>query len=304
MLGGRAAAFAAADRTRSELDWPFYAGATSEILAGLEARARQRRRRNWRMSSSSAAALLLMAGALWWLGVGEIPDAAPVTPSLIVRKPVHRTLPDGTIVELKEGARIAIAFSPETRRVTLAAGTAHFRVVKETRPFVVDAASVTAQALGTAFSVELERGAVSVLVTEGRVAVNRETGSPASPLPEGAMPPLAVLDAGRAVSVSLASEDVAAAPHLTELAPHDFDDRMAWRIPRLEFNGTPLVEVIARVNEHNPLQFVIADAALERLALSGILRADRVDALVEMLESDFGVKAERRDGIIVLRRPR
>jgi hypothetical protein len=35
-----------------------------------------------------------------------------------------------------------------------------------------------------------------------------------------------------------------------------------------------------------------------------VLRADKVDALVAMLESDFDVKAEGQDGTIILRQGR
>jgi transmembrane sensor len=103
------------------------------------------------------------------------------------------------------------------------------------------------------------------------------------------------------VSVSLAPQTATAAPAVAEISAQEVEDRLAWRIPRLEFSGTPLREVIARVNQHNARQFVIADAALERLALSGVLRADKVDALVAMLESDFGVRAEQQGRTIVLR---
>jgi transmembrane sensor len=302
-----AAAFAAADVARTELDWPLHAGATDEILAGLERRARRRHRRRATVIATAAAAVILLVAAAWRGSPG--PDQGTATmPSMVVKVPLQQTLPDGTIVDLKEGARITTEFTARTRRVTLAQGTAHFRVTKESRPFVVDASGVTAQALGTAFSVELERGTVSVLVTEGRVAVNKdsaETATAASTAAPAAPPePLAILDAGRAVSVSIAPHTATAAPAVAEIPAQEVEDRLAWRIPRLEFSGTPLREVVARVNQHNVRQFVIADASLERLALSGVLRADKVDALVAMLESDFDVKAEGQDGTIILRQGR
>ena len=82
------------------------------------------------------------------------------------------------------------------------------------------------------------------------------------------------------------------------------EEKFSWPIPRLEFSGTPLKEVIAKINRHNRQQFVIADPTLENLALSGILRADKTDALVKMLESEFYLIAERRAQQIILRRAR
>jgi ferric-dicitrate binding protein FerR (iron transport regulator) len=54
------------------------------------------------------------------------------------------------------------------------------------------------------------------------------------------------------------------------------------------------------INRHNVQQVVIAERSLETLALSGIVRADKVDALVDLLESEFGVKCVRDEGRIVL----
>ena len=59
------------------------------------------------------------------------------------------------------------------------------------------------------------------------------------------------------------------------------------------------------MNRYNRLQFTIGDESLGALRLSGALRADKVDALVQILESDFPVRAERRGELeIVLRRAR
>jgi transmembrane sensor len=84
----------------------------------------------------------------------------------------------------------------------------------------------------------------------------------------------------------------------------EVEDRLAWRIPRLEFSGTPLTEVVAMINRHNTQQLVIADPLLESLALSGIVRADKVDALLALLQSEFGVKCERGADTIILRSAR
>jgi transmembrane sensor len=150
---------------------------------------------------------------------------------------------------------------------------------------------------------------VSVLVTEGRVAVDQAVGTTAGAATgetkqAGATPhhePLATLVAGKSVSVPThpnRQRDIE-----VETVPEPVaQQRLAWRIPRLEFTITPLREVITVFNRHNRIQFVIADSALEQLPLSGVLRADRVDALVEMLEAEFDIKALREGGQILLRK--
>jgi transmembrane sensor len=220
---------------------------------------------------------------------------------LVVKTPNQESLPDGSIVQLKPGARVVPQFSNEVRRVILLEGTAHFRVVPSSRPFVVIAAGVTAEALGTQFSVELSGPIVSVLVNEGRVAVNRESTREAVGVDATVEKPLAVLDAGNAVRVSVKAAGDDRTSAIEYVPVKEVEDRLAWRIPRLEFSGTPLSEVVAMINQYNSQQLVIADRALEPLALSGIVRADKVDALLALLRSEFKVRSEQVGETVVLR---
>src|SRR5687767_16011947 len=53
-----AAAFAAADTSATELDWPLHLGATDEVMVGLAARAR--RRTQWRAMQAGGLVAALM----------------------------------------------------------------------------------------------------------------------------------------------------------------------------------------------------------------------------------------------------
>ena len=290
-------AFAQADRRRTELDWPLHAGVTDEILGGLEQRARGRRHR--RLVATGAMAALLVVGFVWQ-GLRRAPVLAvpAIATGIVVMQPERRTLPDGSIVELKDGAEITVDFSEAFRRVALVRGEAHFSVAKNpARPFIVRANGVEVRAVGTAFAVQLGQAAVEVLVTEGKVAV--EKSSPVASPVSGAQL-LASLSAGHRVVVETHATTLL--PDVLTVSAAEADERLAWRVPRLEFSGTPLAEVIALFNRHNRVQFVLADSALGRLQLSGVLRADRVDVLVAMLETDFAVRTERKERQIVLHR--
>jgi len=57
------------------------------------------------------------------------------------------------------------------------------------------------------------------------------------------------------------------------------------------------------MNQHNRVKLVIADPSVATMKLSGILRANKLEALVAMVQSDYPVKVERpSDSEIVLRR--
>jgi transmembrane sensor len=285
------------------LDWPLHNGTVDAVLAGLTARAAQRRRGRRRIAAAGCAAAVAILFLAW---LRPAPDAGPVAsaakPSvtLTVLTPERQTLADGSVVDLKAGARIETEFTATQRVVTLSRGAAHFQVVTDGRPFLVKAAGVTAQALGTVFLVERDAGAVSVVVTEGRVAVHRGSAAVVSaPIAPSAEPP--VLGAGEAVNVTIA-DAAGAASAMRSLSDEEMREKLSWRLPRLEFSGTPLAEVIAVFNRHNSVRFTIAEPELEKLAVSGILRADRIEALVEMLEADFQLRVERRGTDLVIRK--
>lgn len=294
----------AAEDGRTELDWPRHAGVIDDVLAGLAERDRARRKRRRRaVAAMGVLALVLAAGSVWRVHqAGSMSGKSLLASGYIqVLEPRTQVLPDGSTVELREGAEITVDFDEKVRRVTLVSGTAYFEVKKNPgRPFIVQASGLAVRAVGTAFSVELTAETMAVLVTEGRVSVNPLAAANAPAGGVGAAA-LAIVDVGRSVLLPVAS---AAAPAVAELSRKEFGERLAWRIPRLEFSGTPLGELIATFNRHNREQFVIEDESLARLRLSGLLRADKIDALVQLLESDFPIKAERRDGTIVLHRAR
>lgn len=286
-----AAAFARADTFRTEFDWPLHAGVVDELLTGLATRAASRQRRRRGVISMAAAVVMVFGLSILWRSPVETVTRPGTSTSVVVVTPEKRVLPDGSIVELKGGAEIVVDFEGLPRVVTLTRGTAHFQVVKDaSRAFLVKAGAVTARAVGTAFVVEFESQAVSVVVTEGQVAVDQTPIGhvfPDAPAPE----PVALLKAGHLVHV--ANEPTITASPVRTLPVAELEERLNWRIPHLEFNGTYLHKVVEMVNRHNRQQLVIADPALQKLMLSGILRADKIDALVKLLESDFDVKVER-----------
>jgi len=151
-----------------------------------------------------------------------------------ILKPTTQTLPDGSVLELREGAQFTMDFSDATRRITLTRGTAHFSVTKNPlRPFIVSAGNVAVKAVGTAFSVEYGSQDVTVLVTEGRVSVAAAERSTkvSKDSSTGEVEPLAFVDAGAGVMVSSSENRV------QKIAVSDAGDELAW--PReFEDNGS------------------------------------------------------------------
>ena len=287
------------DDGRSALDWARDARLGPELARSIRAEVRRRRRR--RLGATAAVVCGVFALLFAWrpgapAAAQRVATNHEKTATVIV--PARQTLADGTRVTLKPGAEIRAEFSPAQRRVALLQGEALFEVAKNpARPFVVAVRGVEVRAVGTAFSVGVGDNAVDVLVTEGVVAVDQHAPATA-PAPQ---PPRALgqLTAGQRAVVELAA---GSAPALQSLSPAQAAQRLAWRVPRLQFSGTPLAEVIALFREHGGVRLQLADPVLGSVRVSGVLRANNSAALLRLLAADHAIVAEEIAGAIVLRR--
>ena len=300
-----AAALTEQSLTWSLLDRPRAAGYGEWMARELASRAARRRRRHFAATASVACSVVLLLG-VWQRQPppgetgGHAGARAPV-----VAAPESRDLADGSKVELRPGAEIAVEFSESTRRVALRRGTAHFEVTHNPeRPFIVEAGSIRVRAVGTAFSVEITDSNVEIIVTHGRIAVDeRNTGSsaPAVTLPTGA-PPVATPSAHpenegarefAAGSHVVVSTTQLAAIDVSVLSEADLSERLAWRSPRVEFTDTPLVEAVEVMNRYGESRIRIVSPALGRTAINGLFRADNTETFIELLELSFNAKATR-----------
>jgi transmembrane sensor len=147
-----AAILAQHEQTWRIFDRPTNAGQGRALADEFRARFAGRHRQRRAIAAVAAVSCLLIAGIAWRPPFPEKTTAAPAGNAVVVL-PENRVLPDGTIVELKSGAEIAIDYNGEFRRVYLRKGEAHFQVTENTaRPFIVDVAGIEVRAVGTAFS--------------------------------------------------------------------------------------------------------------------------------------------------------
>ncbi|WP_108825247.1 FecR family protein [Ereboglobus luteus] len=330
-------------RAWSAFDRPARAGAQDAVMRELQARSKRRRaRRVSAMSGAACAFAVVLVFALMRRqpDAGELSHAgAQQQSSVVVSRPESRVLEDGSTVELKPGAIIDVRYDETTRRVILERGEAHFQVAKGLpRPFVVEAGGMEVRAVGTAFAVQIDSAQMEVLVTEGRVAVEKTQSSAPAPLdttggdddpgaelddaripptfaaasPAVPIVPVAVLGVCERVVLDITMPTVTA-PVVTPVSPAELNARLSWRISRLEFSSTPLAETVALINRSSHLPDgsagarLVLDPASPGLAaepVSGVFRADNIEAFVQVLGLSMGIEAERRGDEIILRKPR
>lgn len=284
---------------------PRHAGRGHEMARALAARARRRRRRATLGVVVAAAGIFV--GAFSWQAARAPHATAPETAQLV--RPEKQILPDGGTVELKPGAEISVDYTGEWRRVVLRHGEALFHVAEnKARPFVVTAGGVDVRAVGTAFLVSMDAREVDVVVTHGVVAVERPLSAETASSDQNETAPApaprfaTLVEAGSRVTIDVTPTP--AAPAVMAVSAAEMKERLAWCGPRVEFNDTALGDAVALMNRHSKLQLVIDDARLARLPVNGLFRVDNTETLVRLLESSFGVRAERSGDTITLRQAR
>jgi transmembrane sensor len=296
-----AAAVARVERTFALLDeMPAVRGTLqerygAEIGSGAAAARVPRPRVAQVVAWGGLAAAVIIATTLWLQTSLLVPAGAHYAAANAAVRRVP--LEDGSQMDLNRNSEAHVALSAAERRVTLAAGEAHFEVARDAaRPFVVAAGGVQVRALGTAFTVRLSPEGVEVVVVEGKVEVaSGSTGT------RGALVP--VLAAGERVRVARAEPELR--PRVEKVAPEALRALFAWQEPLATFDDVPLRDVIERFNRRHARQLVLEDAALGERKIGGVIALDQLDAFVRLLAQDGDIVIEQRDaGAILLRRAR
>ena len=213
--------------------------------------------RRWRTLAALAASLFVLVGAamLW--------SADP----LVVLAADHRTapgeqrlvaLPDGSTVELGPASAIALHFDDRERRIELLEGVAYVapapRQGGQQRPFVVEAGTGSARALGTQFAVRRLSSSVDVVVVEHEVIVTAggHKGEASQVL----------LSPGQSVRYS--------GTGLGPVQTANLDHALAWRRNWLVFDRVPFAQVVEELNRYRSRRIVIVQSALSQRQVSGV----------------------------------
>ncbi len=199
----------------------------------------------------------------------------------------QQALEDGSKVYINRGSSVEISYTSDERRVYLTKGEANFEVAKDpNRPFIVNVAGVDVRAVGTIFSVKLSDDLVDVIVTEGKVNVKPVASVFSSEKPEVD----SFLEMGQRAKVRLKSENPMV--EIVTMRQSEIENAIRWQPRLLDFESTPLREIIDEFNNSNPIQVTLGDPALETFLISSTFWSDNVEGFVRLMESTFGVKAE------------
>lgn len=248
------------------------------------------RRRPWRGFAAVAACLLLGVALAVAVRPGWFGGGAPA--ELVYRtergQQSTTTLQDGSVLTLNTESEARVQFGRRERKVVLTKGEAHFAVARNPQlPFVVYAGKGAVRAIGTAFSVRLDRDEVDVMVAEGVVGVVADT-----------------LDGGRHAPLQLQRGGIAS--YRDAIDSHGYLDadalaqKLAWTDGKWVFRGESLAQVIAEANRYSPRAIEITNPRIADIRIGGQFRLGDVDGLLQALEAAFAIRVARGESSIQL----
>lgn len=261
-----------------------------DLLAGLADTPAEtplwRRPRLWAgVGMAAAVAFAVFAGVSQFSGPGEPARQVAEQPGLGVYKTQlgdqeKITLADGSIVTLNTASRIEARLNGQERTVRLLQGEAFFEVAHDpTRPFRVYAGDGVTVALGTAFSVRLEKDSVQVVVSEGKVSYSRVAD---------VLEPEHIANVA-AGETALFGERVV----IDRIDIAEIDRKLSWIDGKLIFSGDRLSSVVADISRYADIRFEFDTQDLADMRVGGVFGLGEVDDMLEALETNFGVRAER-----------
>lgn len=286
-----------------EVEWLWAAAGAAEGQPRVEAqRRRVLRSVEWsrptrRAMAAAFAAAVIGAGGLgtYWLS-GPKPLATQSFRTAVGQQATV-SLPDGSVVTLNTDTVVRTRADADTRLVYLDKGQAFFKVAKDRRhPFVVHAAGRTVTALGTAFDVRVDGGALKVVLVEGKVRV--ESAKVAALTPAGPSKPAkgvaAAAPSEQATEMSAGSQLVAPDDADWRLTRTDTARETSWLHRQIVFDDEALGDIVAEMNRYSARKMVIDDPALAGRRLSGIYAVGDLAAFSEALKG-YGVAELKED---------
>lgn len=209
------------------------------------------------------------------------------------------TLVDGTVVSINTRSTLLVSFDKAVRRVDLRDGEATFEVAHDIeRPFIVEASGKTIRAVGTIFTVRAKsKSNMSVIVTEGRVAVS--TATSASNADVGSASPSTrstrLLEAGDRLEL------VGNRIQLERLSMNAIDDALAWQNGTIVFQGDPLVDALGEVSRYSDARFELTDESIGEMKIAGVFQIRDLNGFVDSLRANLGIGTRRlSDGTLSL----
>jgi ferric-dicitrate binding protein FerR (iron transport regulator) len=239
------------------------------------------RRSQWQWYAAAAIALLLCVGLAWLTNLPQ--------PEVAHRSAYGQTkairLPDGSVVTLN--ANSELKFQPdwdkEHDRVVWLQGEAFFAVAHQPAiggpKFIVKAAGVNVEVLGTEFNVFNRRDNVKVSLNKGKIRLQLTEAGQAKELE---------MKPGELVEVARSSQVV-------NRVQVDAEKMSAWRNQKLFLDNASLKQIAEMITENYGYEVTFADPTLANRRLSGTISLENEAVLLESLSLLLNVNISKNN---------
>jgi ferric-dicitrate binding protein FerR (iron transport regulator) len=258
---------------------PLVDAEAAKFLANTKAVPMPARRRVVRWAAA-VALLIVGGGTAWWVG-----NPLEVRHQTDYGQTKQVQLPDGSLVTLNANSELAYRRGWEKgqdREVQLQ-GEAFFDVAH--RPavggpkFVVRAAGVRVEVLGTQFNVFNRHESVKVSLNRGKIRLQ-----------------LAQADGTKALDMAPGQMvEVTKANQVVTPVPVDAEKLSSWRRQKLTLDNVTLAEVAGMITENYGYGVVFADPALARRRLSGTISLENETVLLQSLAMLLDVEINKNN---------
>ena len=237
---------------------------------------KQQKVRQLRLWAVSAAAVISL-----FIGLGyllTLPKAAVwQTYQMAANETGEITLPDGSIVSLREGSQLRFPdkFSSKKREVILS-GEAFFEVAKDsTKPFRILTDKVVTSVLGTSFQLTARDSIVQIAIVTGKVAFYPTADS---------LQPLILTPGQRGTYHSLRDS--------LAQTPYDNPNLLAWKTHQLVFDNRSMEAVARELSDYFGKEVLIASDELKAKRLTSKYDHPELAEVLAELTTILGVETK------------
>lgn len=226
--------------------------------------------RSWSMAASIA--LVALSGVATYMHWQEGRYSTDLGEQRIL------TLTDGSVVTLNTSSTIKVDFSQQRRNIELIEGEAFFRVAHDpARPFDVTARDAMARAVGTQFNVRIAGHSTLVSVVEGVVDVRERVDGEAAQQVSAPKDVLRLHGGEEAAVNSGKTADEGESARVVRTSHAAPLRAVAWTRGRVEFEGTPLIDVLDEFQRYREFEVSVAEP-LRQMRLTGSFDAQDLES--------------------------
>lgn len=231
---------------------------------------RLRRSANW---WQIAAVLILAVGvSIWVFQQSSQQSSEQLTVLTGNQESAQYKLADGSTVYLHQDAELTVVgdLSSGNQRSVQLVGEAFFNIHKDpARPFLINANDMEVRVLGTSFNVRTSEASLEVVVRDGKVAVSEMDGSDRVELVQNQR---FILDRETGVVT-------------VDLDPTE--NAWSWKSGILQFQATPLREVLRTIERHYRIQINLANPTIESCPFTSRFQEADISTVLQTIASSF-----------------